>query len=207
MKISAVISSDLIKKERYIKDKTLLLCFAVIASGLVSGTFIYLFAKEALNAEILDAFLSYFTSFSHKTKIEIFSGMLIANLPYILLVIVLGTSAYGSVFIAIFSFIKIAGLGILSAYFYSEFALKGVEYSLLVFFPGKFMLILSVLFMMHYSINNSIHISRLIKGEYKTENSSSLYSVKTATAVMMFILSSLFDCFMAVSFSSLFSFG
>ena len=75
--------------------------------------------------------------------------MLVSSLPYVILMILFGTSAYGTAVIAIISFIKVIGLGILSSFLYSSYALKGIEYSFLVFFPGKFTFILSVLFMMN----------------------------------------------------------
>ncbi len=206
MKISATFPSEIMKKERFVKDKTLLFSFIVIAAGLIGGTIMFAFTNGLLGNEIPDLFSDYFAALSYKTKTEVFTGMLITNLPYIILMIVSGSSAYGTVLIAILSFVKVSGLGILSSYFYSCYALKGIEYSLLVFFPGKFILILSVLFMMHICINNSLQINKLIKGEWKTENSSLHYSVKVVTAVILFVISALIDCFMTVSFSSLFSF-
>lgn len=206
MRISAVFSSDIINKERFIKDKILLFSFVVIAAGIISGIILFVFANNLFGNEISDMFSDYFTDLSDKTKIEIFTGMLVSSLPYVILMILFGTSAYGTAVIAIISFIKVIGLGILSSFLYSSYALKGIEYSFLVFFPGKFILILSVLFMMNTCINNSLEINRVLKGERKAENSSLNYSVKVITAVIMFIISSAIDCLMTVSFSSLFSF-
>lgn len=206
MKVHTIISSDILKKDSIIKDKIYLISFSIIAVSFIFGTALYITAENSLTEEIFSCFTEFYSDFSHKTKLEVFSGILLSHLPYIMLVIILGTSAYGYGIIWIFSFIKASGLGILAAYFYTTFALEGIEYALLVFFPGKFFLILSMLFTMKCSADNSLYISRLIKGECRTENSSTLYSLKMVTAVLLFVLSSAIDCFTVVSFSSLFSF-
>ncbi len=206
MKISAVISSDIIKREGIFKDKTLFINFLVLAFALVSGTVLYLSFENYLTGEIWEAFTGFSVDFSSKSKIEVFSGLLLSHIPYIILMIVFGTSSVGFIFSSATSFIKTAGLGIITAYLYSCFGLKGLEYSMLVFLPGKFIMLFSILFMMNTCMNNSLYISKLVKGECNKENSSNLFAVKFATAVILFILSSLTDCLLAVSFSSLFSF-
>ncbi len=206
MKISAVISSDIIKKEGLAKNKILILNFIVLASALITGTVLYIYCEDYLTGEIWNSFTGFAVDFTAKTKTEVFSGLLLSHLPYIVLMLVFGTSSVGSVFAAGLSFIKAAGLGVLTAYLYSYFGLKGVEYSMLIFLPGKFIMLFSMLFMTNVCISNSLHISKLTKGECKAENSSNIFAVKIATAVLLFVLSSLIDCALAVSFSSLFSF-
>ncbi len=206
MKISAVIYPDIIKKDRLAKDKFLLLSFTVVALALVAGTVLYVFTEDYLTGEIWDTFTKFFVDFTSKTKIEVFSGMILAHLPYIMLMIIFGTSSVGYGFIVGLSFVKATGLGVLSAYLYSSFGLKGIEYALLVFFPGKFVLILSMLFLMHFCLNNSLYVCKLTKGECRAENNSTIYAVKVITAILLLVLSSLVDGFLAVSFSSLFSF-
>ncbi|MBE6774743.1 MAG: hypothetical protein E7543_00960 [Ruminococcaceae bacterium] len=206
MKINAVISTDIIKKEKITENKISIINFSVLASAIVCGTLLYVFLKDYFADGIFKSFTSFFSDFSNKTNLEIISGIALSHLPYILLMMILGTSACGCAIIVIISFIKVAGLGILAAYFYSSFALKGIEYALLVFFPGKFVLILSVLFMMHFCTNNSLNIKSLIKGECRAENMDSLYNLKSVIAILLFILSSAIDGFTVVSFSSLFAF-
>ncbi len=206
MKINAVISPYIIKRSSEEKDRVQLINFAVIASALVFGTVAFIFGEDYLSEDMLKSFREFFLHFTQSTSLEIFTGLLLAHIPYIILMIVFGNSAYGLSFIIILSFIKITGLSMLNALIYSEYGLKGIEYALLVFFPGKFILILSVLIMMNFCIYNSMHVKGALKGEWKNKDSGTLYITKAVTAVLLFILSSVIDCFFTASFSSLFSF-
>lgn len=206
MKINAVISSDIIKRNGFFKDKIQIFCFLVLSSALITGTILYVLSEEYLTEDMFRYFTGFYLDFSSKTTLEVFSGIILSHLPYVLLMIVFGTSSVGCYFVAAISFIKASGMGLISAYLYSSFGLKGIEYALLIFFPGKFLMIFSILFIMHSGINNALYVKGLTKGEYRAEKSSNLYAVKAVTAVLLFILSSLVDCFLAVSFSSLFVF-
>ncbi len=206
MNIRAFVSSDIIQREGIFKDKVNMLNFTVIALALISGTVLYALTDGSYSNEIWDFFKAFSFDFSSKSKVEVFSGIIISHLPYIILMIIFGSSSIGYNFIALISFVKVAGIGMLSTYLYSSFGLKGIEYAVLIFFPGKFIMIFSILFLMHSCINNSLHIRKLTRGEYGTEKSNNIYTVKVASAVLLFLISSFIDCILSVSFSSLFVF-
>lgn len=206
MKINAVISPRVSVEPNGPKNKIQLLSFAVIASSVIIGTLIFILSEDYISCDILSEFEGYFSSLENKNTLEVFTGFLLSHIPYIMLMIVLGTCTYGTAFILILSFLKISGLSFLNAVIYSTFGLKGIEYSLLVSHPGKFVLLLSVLLMTEFCIENSQKINSRLKGESKKQDSNNLYALKVAAAVLLFIFSSLVDCFFTVSFSSLFSF-
>ncbi len=206
MKISAVISKDIIKRSGMAKNKLNLTVFLVIALALLSGTVLFIISEKNLSKEIGDSFISFYSDFSSKTNGEIFTGMLSSHLPYVILMIILGKSSVGYAVIPVLSFTKIIGISFLNTYLYSVFGLKGVEYSLLIFIPGKFLMIFSVIFLMQCCMENSLNIKNILKGESRLENNSYFYWVRITVAVMILTLSSLVDCILTVSFSSLFSF-
>ncbi len=206
MKINAIITSDIIKKDGIFKDRILLINSLVITFGIITGTLFYTISEDYLAGEIWESFVKFNIDFTAKTKTEVLSGLIMGHLPYVFMMILFGTSAVGIYFIAPLAFIKSSGLGLIVAYLYSSFGLKGVEYALIIFLPGKFFVILSMLLLMHTSINYSAHIRGLIRGDSVKENSSTLYMFKVLTAVLMFILSAFVECFLIISFSSLFSF-
>ena len=206
MKIRAVISTDIIKSGGFIKHKLQLLNPALLALALVSGTVLYVVSRDYLTGEIWECFTGFFLDFSSKTKLEVFSGMLLSHLPYLVLTIVFGTCSMGYILVITAAFVKIMGIGMIATYLYSSFGLQGIEYALLIFFPGKFLMIFSMLYLMDICTTNSLYIKSLTKGESIIKNSSNLYTVRTVTAVIVFTFSLLIDCFLAVSFSSLFSF-
>ncbi len=209
MKISAVISPKMIKhKKRYvIYDKISLINFLILTTGLLSGVLIFVAAEEYLIGEIYENFIRFSTDFSSKTSLEILSGNIISHIPYIALLVIFGLSIYGTIPILLISLIKTMGLGLVSAYIYSTYSLKGIEYSIMVFFPGKLILIFSILILMHICVSSSIRIRQSVAGELQTKYSLSEYLAKVSIGILLYLLSSLTDCLAVVCFSSLFNFS
>ena len=206
MRISAVVTKDMIKSSNIIKDRLNLEIFIVIALGIISGTVFYIYSEPHIAEEIGNSFAAFCTGFTQKTKAEVFTGLLLGHLPYVIFMLILGKSSIGYIVIPLISYVKIMGIGFLNSYLYAVFGLKGVEYSLLIFLPGKFLMLFSVIFLMQCCIKNSVGIKSYIKGETEAENNSTIYSVRIMIAVIILISSSLIDCILTVSFSSLFSF-
>ncbi len=206
MKISAVISKDIIKRSDIARNKLNFTVFIVIALALLSGTVLFVLSDKSLTEEISNSFFGFYSDFSSKSKAEIFTGILSAHIPYVILMIIFGKSSVGYTVIPVLSFTKIIGIGFLNTYLYSAFGLKGVEYSLLVFIPGKFLMLFSVIFLMQCCMENSLNMKNIVKGESRTENISGFYGARITVAVIILTLSSLIDCILTVSFSSLFSF-
>ncbi len=209
MKISAVISPKIIKNSsKQMKyDKITLINFSVLAIGLALGVFVYISAKEYLTGEIWDYFINFTTDFSSKTSIEILSGILLSHLPYLLFMIILGTSIYGVIPAIIISVIKTMGLGLVISHIYSTYSLKGIEYTFMVFFPGKFVLLFSMMILMHVCINSSRKIQILSAGESQIKYSLTEYLTKVSFGALLMLFSSVIDCLAIVCFSSLFSFA
>lgn len=206
MKISAVISKGAIKSEDSFRGRINIIVFLVVASAIISGTVLYILSENYLSDGIKESFNSFYSEFACGTKTEVFTGLFLSNLPFVVFAVILGSSSTGYLIIPIIGFIKIIGLGVVNTYLYSSFGLKGLEYSLLIFTPGKFLLIFSVIFLMQSCIDNSIKIKSVLKGESKTESYRTYYTVRIVFAAVMMLLSSLIDCILAVSFSKLFSF-
>lgn len=207
MKVSAVISPKIIKGNTFRYDKISLLNFGVLALGLLFGAVIYILSEDYLTGEIWNYFIKFTTDFSSKTNIEILSGMILSHIPYITLVVIFGTSAVGTSMIILISFFKTMGLSVVSSYIYSTYGLKGIEYSVMVFFPGKFVLLLSMLLLMYICINSSMSIKRTLAGELQSDYSFSEYLLKVSIGVVFFLLSSVIDFLAVICFSSLFSFN
>lgn len=208
MKVSAVISPKIIKSNNNtIKyDKISLINFFVLSSGLLFGVLTFVLAEDYLVGEIWEYFIKFTTDFSSKTSIEILSGTLLSHAPYIILMVIFGTSVCGIIPIMLISLVKTMGLGLVSAYIYSTYSLKGIEYSFMVFFPGKFVLILSMMIMMYICLNSSRNIQKLSVGESQSKYSLSEYLAKILVGILLFFFSSVIDCLAVVCFSSLFSF-
>lgn len=206
MKISAVISKRSIKSDESFRERINLKVFFVIAFALISGTTIYILCENYLSTEIYESFNIFNTEFSFKTKTEIFTGLFISNLTFVIVTVILGSSSSGYLLILITGYIRIIGIGVVNTFLYSSFGLKGLEYSLLIFSPGKFLMLFSVILLMQTCIDNSLKIKSVLKGESRTESQRTYYILRIAIAVIIMLLSSLVDCVLAAGFTNLFSF-
>lgn len=206
MKISAVISKRSIKSDDSFRERKNLKIFLVSAFALISGTTIYMLCENYLSSEIYESFNVFNTEFSLKTKTEIFTGLFISNLTFVIVTVILGSSSAGYLLILITGYIRIIGIGVVNTFLYSSFGLKGLEYSLLIFSPGKFLMLFSVILLMQTCIDNSLKIKSVLKGESRTESQRTYYILRIAIAVIIMLLSSLVDCVLAAGFTNLFSF-
>lgn len=118
-------------------EKYLIASGAAVVLGLAAGALLFRTNSGFFSRGIGEYFLSFSTDFSAKSFPEIFSGFFCANLIYLLVNLILGTSAVGDVPVFFAAFLKSAGIGSLASYLFVKSALKGVEYFLLVVFPEK----------------------------------------------------------------------
>ena len=204
MKVSAVIKPTI--SLDHTKKSAIISC-GVIVSGIIVGTIIYLLSKDDLASRLLDYFISFSMDFTHKNKSEILSGLIFENLIYFILMLIFGTSVIGTPAVFAVSFIKSAGLSLLTAYIYDSFALKGIEYCLLVLFPGKYFLIFAMLLLTQNCYYMSIGILKCVKNADGRGVNFKKFSARSILILAFLILSAVIDFITIISFSSLFNFG
>lgn len=205
MKINAVITTNKFKKNKSIfKDygitiTTVLILVLSVAFGVVY----YMFFKDNINEELSILFNDYTSIFVKSSKPSIISGLLSGNIIYFLLMLLFSTSVIGIPFLYFFSATRMIGLGTVTAYIYSTYGLKGIEYCALIFFPGKLFLILAVLIL----TDSCIYMCRSLRKNQNDDVSGAKKSVVRIIFVLIFIiLSVLFDFFTITLFSGLFDF-
>ena len=208
MRIGAVISAEKFKLSPVkLNNPSAVISFLIIATGLVFGSLFYTFEGSLLKDELWNFFVSFSSDFSNKNKSEVLSGLLISNLPYICLMTVFGTCAVGTPAVLLLSFLKSAGLGALSSYIYGAYAVKGIEYCLLVFFPGKIIMLFAMLLLTQSCYNLSKDIFSSLKQEGIKKVNIEKYFLRTVLISVIFVISSLIEFLCVTSFSSLFSFS
>ena len=184
-------------------DKSIFLSFIFIFSGLLSGVLIYMFINENVRPGILKLFLRFYTDFSNKTYIEIFSGIALFGIFYFIIMFISGSSFYGKTISALVTFVKSTGLTLLVSYLYCEFSLMGLEYVLLVFFPGKTVLISGMLLMTKNCIDMSDKLIKCNKTDFNDYKKR--YLIKSILALFIIIFSCLVDLICIKIFSPLFN--
>ena len=200
--IKAVIS-DL----NFKKDKTLAYSFCSVLIGLISGAIIICFSPTTLKAETADLFVSFFTDFTDKNKLEIFSGLALEGLIYFGALFVAGSNIFGKEMTLFITALKASGITAIISVLYSDYTLKGLEYTLLVFLPGKVILFFAMLFMTKFCFEFARDL-RKGKGNIKeTKSITNVYIAKSLIALLFMLISWLIDFFTIIIFSSLFDFN
>jgi hypothetical protein len=205
LKVSAVITRPTISLDN--TKKSAILSSLVIVAGLVAGSVIYLLCSEDFTNNLFDYLISFATDFSNKNKPEILSGLVLQNLIYYIAMLIFGTSVIGTPAVLFISFIKAVGLSFLTTYIYGVFALKGIEYCLLVVFPGKFFLLFAMVLLTQNCYCTSTEIIKSLRGNDSRGVNFKKFSVRSLLILLILLIASTIDFLMIISFSSLFDFS
>lgn len=205
MKVSATIN-----KPFYFKDNTKIsanISAFILIAGIISGTFIYIISRNNIANELFEYFISFSMYFSNKNNIEILSGLIMQNITYYIFMLVFATCVFGTSAVFFISFVKAMGLGMLTTHIYNEFALKGIEYCLLVFFPGKLLLIFAMVLLTQNCYLTSLDINKKVR--YNNDRVVELrkFGLRALLILIIILISSLVDFLTVTSFSSLFDFS
>lgn len=208
MKVSAVIVNHRKAKKNNISlNLSLILSILPILCGFISGALLYAFMKENLYRGVFDVFISFFTDFSNKSSLEILSGLIISELPYIFIMLIFSFSAIGYPFVLMLTYIKSIAPTLLFAHLYSEYALKGAEYVFLILLPGEIINLFGIILLTQGCFAFSRHIDGVLKnlkGEYIQELKGFLLKFSVSVAIILF--GNLITLFTISLFSGLFSF-
>ena len=142
--ISGVYKSRATGVIKTIRENGLILILLVIfTSGIIFGTTII---KN--NSLVIDSAVSLISDYvelrGNQSVFECACDSFISNLVFLLILFVFGLCAVGMPVIMSVPFIKGAGLGLISAYFYTTYGLNGLGHCILVLYPGS---VFAVMFM------------------------------------------------------------
>lgn len=208
MKVSAVISAKGLGRKKFNKTISSVVIAALpLILGIIFGSITYFLSDKSIFDSLKTYFLEFATEFSGKNKPEIISGLIVSYIPYVIIMLIFGMCACGAMPIFLVSFFKSAGIGMTATYIYDVYALKGLEYSLLVFYPGKIIAVFAMLILTHscYAMNNEISSS--IKGKCDSPVRVDRYIVRTLLISSIFAVASVVEFLTIICFSELFSFG
>ena len=188
------------------KNKSLVLSFIFIFSGVIFGTIVYNLDISGLYQEMMEVFLAFNIDFNDKSSIELFAGLILSGFIYFASMFVLGGNFFGKELILFVTMIKSSGIGALIAYLYSEYGIRGFEYTLLIFIPGKFILLFGMLLMTKccYDMSDTLRRGITEQGSIKTYMKE--YTVKSFISLFVFFLSWFIDFVCICTFLQLFSF-
>lgn len=187
----------------FVRDKTLFNSFIFLVFGLLSGVFVFVLSQQTVSIE-LNHLLSDFNKLSlSESHSEIFTRILLNGLSYFIIMYMLGGSIFGKYLCPVLSIIKMMGISLITSHLYCCYGLKGFEYALLVFFPGKFILLFAILYLTKICIDNSRGVLCCERNNFSAELKA--YCIKSAAVFLIFLLSWIIDFLCSIIFSELFS--
>lgn len=200
MRINSVVLS--FKNKIVFKDKNIIISFMSIFFGLIFGVIIYIISYESDLSELFELMTGFRTDFADKNPLEIFSGFALSGLPYYIAMFVVGGSIFGKGLGVIMTTLKAMGLSVITSFLYCNMGLRGLEYALLIFFPGKTVFIFSLLLTTVTTMEMSDSITECNKSDL-TRNIKS-YIIKFVIILLLLLLSWTIDCICYSVFSDLF---
>lgn len=207
MKVSAVINANKLKNKKIdYKQPGMIVVFVCLTLGIVCGCIVYTVADNNLFSPLGKYFLSFATDFSNKNKPEIFSGLIISDLPYFIAMLVFGLSALGYIPVLLISFFKCAGIGAVATYLYTTYSLEGIEYCILILFPSYAVMVLAIMMLTHSCYVTGMKINKLIRNKDESDIELQKYFLRSGLIYCIFVVASVIRFVTIISFSSLFSF-
>lgn len=190
-----------------LNDKGLLAAFLSVLTGLISGSLVYVLVIHKNNNPIIDMFITFNTEFVEKSDIEVFLGIAISVLIYYIALFISGSSFLGRTICIVATIFKSAGISAMISYLYTVYGLIGLEYVLLVFFPGKLILIPAAVLMTKCSFDMSHTVKSGLNEKGSVPSIVKIYYLKSLIFLLIFIISATVDLFTLKIFSNLFDFS
>lgn len=194
-----------LKSSYFYKNKNIFILFIIMISAVISALMLYE-SNDGISIynRIADIFVEYIQFTKNISKPDIFSSLLISAFVSYIAVVLVSTSIIGRPFVYFVVFFKIIGLSAVLFTLYSEFGLNGMEYSLLVMLPGKYLMILSMLIL----ADSSSRICKIlmIDVQSKSDKIKKYIIILIITALIM-LISAVIDYFTLIAFAELFDFS
>lgn len=197
-----------LKKNRRILIMMLLFMMLLFAAGMIIGAVSLKRADSYLSGAFSDMFSVYIRSKGSQSLGMNFINSLALNAAFMLAAFVFGLCAVGLPLICILPIIRGVGIGMLSGYLYSNFALRGLGYCVLVIYPGLIPAIFALLLACSAGINSSYEMLLSLSSvkAQRGEGSIKIYCMRFLIICILIVLAAVTDAAASRLFCRLFSF-
>lgn len=191
------------KFTEFIEDNQIVIITVVIyVFGLIAGSICY----YSIDSESLKSLADELLSFKNKTFIEQFSNDLCLYFSLFAMTLVFGMCSLGTPIVALIPFFTGLINAVKISYFYSNYGIKGIGYTLLMILPGASLFVAVQI----VTVCNSIEMSRvLFKASFKegsfSNSLSKTYLKEFAVYAIIVILISLLNSLLTTAVSSIIS--
>lgn len=170
----------------------ILMLFSVLVTGMITGS-IFVKNNIELYNTVSQIFQNHILSVSEEAFINIFIRTTIVNLSCTAALFFFGMCALGVPLPVFFTLIKGLGIGAFSSFMYSEYAMKGFGYCMLIFYPVQIIECMIVLKSGKESFSMSSDLFRMLTGKKQINNEE--HSVRVY--IIKFIVLSVIQLFSA----------
>lgn len=190
------------------KNRRILIMMLLFAAGMIIGAVSLKRADSYLSGAFSDMFSVYIRSKGSQSLGMNFINSLAVNAAFMLAVFVFGLCAVGLPLICILPIIRGVGIGMLSGYLYSNFALRGLGYCVLVIYPGLIPAIFALLLACSAGINSSYEMLLSLSSAkaQRGEGSIKIYCMRFLIICILIVLAAVTDAAASRLFCRLFSF-
>lgn len=190
------------------KNRRILIMMLLFAAGMIIGAVSLKRADSYLSGAFSDMFSVYIRSKGSQSLGMNFINSLALNAAFMLAAFVFGLCAVGLPLICILPIIRGVGIGMLSGYLYSNFALRGLGYCVLVIYPGLIPAIFALLLACSAGINSSYEMLLSLSSvkAQRGEGSIKIYCMRFLIICILIILAAVIDAAASRLFCRLFSF-
>ena len=190
------------------KNRRILIMMLLFAAGMIIGAVSLKRADSYLSGAFSDMFSVYIRSKGSQSLGMNFINSLAVNAAFMLAVFVFGLCAVGLPLICILPIIRGVGIGMQSGYLYSNFALRGLGYCVLVIYPGLIPSIFALLLACSAGINSSYEMLLSLSSAkaQRGEGSIKIYCMRFLIICILIVLAAVTDAAASRLFCRLFSF-
>lgn len=185
----------------------LLMCVFLII-GIVIGVICAGNGDKSLTEKLDFLFVTNFENRKTMGAFSLFSASFASGFIFLLVVFLLGISAWGFFALPAVPLFKGFGFGLSTGYMYGAYGFYGVLYNLLIILPGAFIAALVIIVMSKDSFRFSWELMMSMRG-FKNDISGEfkLYIIRIFWALLILAGSSIADMLLSLIFSGLFSFS
>ena len=185
------------------KNRRMLLMMLLFAAGMIFGAASVKKSDGYLSGAFSDMFSVYISSKGTQSLGVNFINSLAVNAAFMLAVFVFGLCAVGLPLICVLPVIRGVGIGMLSGYLYSNFALRGLGYCALVI-PAVFALLLAC----SAGINSSYEMLLSLSSAkaQRGEGSIKIYCMRFLIICILVVIAAVTDAAASRLFCKLFGF-
>ena len=179
-------------------------CFLL---GFLAGVLIFK-TKNTVDGYYSNEFKNLYTELNDGFLSATFHSF-ISELPFAAAIFLSGTCMVGAVLVPSVTAVRGASLGMIMAYVYFTYNLKGIVFNLLIIMPSAVIAAIAIILSSREALGFSLSLARLAFPDTKKphiEQDFKLYCIRQLFVLLFFLTSALIKGLMASSFISFFNF-